>query len=451
MFNLQLPKRFPRNFFFKASGLALLSAITLFSCKEECSLADEIETNDYLLDEYAFFDPTDTLNVSVCDAEDIATLFMDKVGGIDNTFKSSGLHYSSRKTDVIPDDNMEPAIYVVNLEPEGFCVVSATKKTESILAYSDQGNFDLNNLPDGLAEWLSENVELIQFIRSCEPEGQMVPAVAVLGSGSGCGGNSSNGGGTNTGTKIDTETYGPLLKTEWGQDYPFNIMCPDNNCYNGDENCLAGCVAIAAAQIVRYYQPIMVYNFNPYYWNDMPNKKYPIKSDEFIRKDRGYLSMARLIHDIGVAVDMDYGCEGSRAEMEKIPGVLSNKFGFYYGGNYQELSNSKASPKLIDNIKHKQPVIMSGYRTKKLLGLVYRNRHAWVCDGYKKITHKKGNNVTGTEEYFHMNWGWGGKDNGWFTLDLKLYQSDNGYDENKGYIYKKSYITGIKYNPNSNL
>ena len=50
-----------------------------------------------------------------------------------------------------------------------------------------------------------------------------------------------------------------------------------------------------------------------------------------------------------------------------------------------------------------------------------------------------------------MNWGWGGKDNGWFTLDLKLYQSDNGYDENKGYIYKKSYITGIKYNPNSNL
>ena len=50
-----------------------------------------------------------------------------------------------------------------------------------------------------------------------------------------------------------------------------------------------------------------------------------------------------------------------------------------------------------------------------------------------------------------MNWGLAGEHNGWFTLDLKLFQSDNGDNENMGYIYKKRYITDIKLNPNADL
>lgn len=444
MVKLKLCKRFSGNFFFKAGGFALMSAITLFSCNDESMIAENNETNDYLLDEYAFFDPSDTLNITACEAEDIATAFMDEIGGVDNTFKSKGMRFSCRKTTVIPDDNREPALYAINLDPDGFCIVAATKKTETILAYSDQGKFELNNLPDGLAEWMAEKIEIIQDVRGeASIESVRIPKTPSEGSGM------QPLAGRETGDKCCVDTYGPLLKTEWGQDFPFSMMCPDNNCYAGDEYCKAGCVAVAAAQIVRYYQPFMVYNFNPYYWNDMPNTAFTNKTKEYIKKDKGFTSMARLIHDIGVAVDMDYGCESSRAETEKIPGVLSNKFGFFYGGNYQELSNSKATPKLINNIKHKQPVIMAGYRTKKLCGLVYENGHAWVCDGYKKVTYIKDNSVTGSWEYFHMNWGWGGKDNGWFSLDLKLYQSDGGYDEDKGYIYKKRYITDIKYNVNA--
>ena len=436
-------KKISRRFFAVANGCLLISAMVMSSCDnadEQLSVepAEEVET------EFAFFDPSDTLNITACEAEDIATAFMDEIGGVDNTFKSKGMRYSCRKTTVIPDNNREPALYAINLDPDGYCIVAATKKTETILAYSDQGKFDLNNLPDGLAEWMAEKIEIIQNVRGeASIESVRIPKTPSEGSGM------QPLAGRETGVKCYVDTYGPLLKTEWGQDYPFNMMCPDKKCYAGDKYCKAGCVAIAAAQIVRYYQPIMVYNFNPYYWNDMPNTANTYGTDESIRKDKGFTSMARLIHDIGVAVDMDYGCESSRAETEKIPGVLSNKFGFFYGGNYQELSNSKATPKLINNIIHKQPVIMAGYRTKKLCGLVYENGHAWVCDGYKKVTYIKDNNVEGSWEYFHMNWGWGGKDNGWFTLDLKLYQSDYGYDENKGYIYKKRYITDIKYNANA--
>ena len=437
MVKLKLCKRFSGNFFFKAGGFALMSAITLFSCNDESMIAENNETNDYLLDEYAFFDPSDTLNITACEAEDIATAFMDEIGGVDNTFKSKGMRFSCRKTTVIPDDNREPALYAINLDPDGFCIVAATKKTETILAYSDQGKFDLNNLPDGLAEWLVEKIEIIQETREEASISTIKPNIPP-----------KDGGflpvaGKEADDQYIIDTYGPLLKTEWGQEYPFNIMCPDKGCYIVDKCCKAGCVAIAAAQVIRYWEPSVSYNTHTYSWGKMPNTIYPTKSDNYIRHNIGYLSMANLIHDVGVAVGMDYDCEQSGAKSERIPDVLKQIFEFSDDCICEELTNSKAEPKLINNILRKQPVIMAGHRTKKLLGLVYQNGHAWVCDGYKKVTHKYKNEVVETNKYYHMNWGWGGTDNGWFTLDLKLYESDHKDKADKGYIYKRKYITNI--------
>ncbi|MBR2194638.1 MAG: Spi family protease inhibitor [Salinivirgaceae bacterium] len=218
MVKLKLCERFSRNFFFKASGLALITAITMFSCNDESPIVENNETNDYLLDEYAFFDPSDTLNITVCEAEDIATAFMDELGGIDNTFKSKGLRYSCRKTTVIPDENREPALYAINLDPDGFCIVAATKKTESILAYCDQGKFDFNNLPEGLAEWMIEKIEIIQETRGEASISTFNPNIPPKDSGM------LPNGKREADDQYIIDTYGPLLKTEWDQFSPYNYV-----------------------------------------------------------------------------------------------------------------------------------------------------------------------------------------------------------------------------------
>lgn len=425
---------------YAANRWLIITAFLFSSCDNSNYVPELFEKPDETEIEYTFFDPSDSLNITQCDAEEFASMFMDELGKTDNTFKAVGLHYSSRKTTIVPDNNNEPAVYVINLDPDGFCIVSATKKTETILAYSDQGKFDLNNIPSGLIDWLSEKVEVIQEIKNDHYDAQMMPAVPV---------NSSNATGGGNYTKTIVNAYGPLLKTKWGQGYPYNYLCP-GGCSESGGHCKAGCVAIAAAQIIRYWQPFMPYNFNPYYWNDMPNIAAYISENELL-KSNGYYSMARLIHDVGVAVDMDYGCGSSGAETPDIVDVFYRKYSFFYPGSYQELTNSKAKPKVIENIKNKQPVIMRGKDKKQTIINLLKNNingHCWVCDGYKKITRMKGNVVGSTQELFHMNWGWDGWCDGWFTMDLEFVESDSYYtnSENGKYVYKRGYILGIRAN-----
>ena len=49
---------------------------------------------------------------------------------------------------------------------------------------------------------------------------------------------------------LSTKKVGPLLTTEWHQDYPFNRYTP----IKGKKHAPAGCVPIAIAQVVNYHQ-----------------------------------------------------------------------------------------------------------------------------------------------------------------------------------------------------
>lgn len=78
--------------------------------------------------------------------------------------KSEGYTLSS-----IRDTNGEVAMYVINFADDaGFVVVSATKKYEPILAFSDKGNFNVNdeNMPDGVKQWKIDVVDVINKHKS---------------------------------------------------------------------------------------------------------------------------------------------------------------------------------------------------------------------------------------------------------------------------------------------
>lgn len=411
---------------------------------------DELTEN---VEEFAFFDPNNPLNVSSCDAEDVACAFMESDRG-DNNQKAINISYSVQELTVIPDENIEPAMYVINLDPDGFCIVSATKQIDPILAYCDEGTFDLENISPGLATWLYEEMEKIQYVRN--DTSYIAPEIVASV--------------WHKYTSInDKRRYaspnkviqqvglniGPLLKTNWHQGHPYNYYtkkaCPElnNTIYKGKYP--VGCVATAMAQVLKYYS----YPTKKYNWDEMENTY-----DGYATMDAGARSMAKMFIDIGEWLKMNYDCKGSETQTSYIPQILETEFNYTSGGTYQHLSTEEAEPLVKKEIFERRPVIMDGYGIREKKGILwwkhydYDDGHCWVCDGYKQLIHtnviRLGYNSVekySLQTFYHMNWGWGEigmksyDNNGWFSFsNIEIKEPE----EEGNYQYHRGYLTGFK-------
>jgi fibronectin type 3 domain-containing protein len=218
---------------------------------------------------------------------------------------------------------------------------------------------------------------------------------------------------------------GPLLTTSWDQGFPYNKFCP-----MGDGGrCVVGCVATAAAQILRYHSwppagsGSYCYNWpgdyscggsvgggelcadysDPYDWENMPNSC----GIECSTTEQD--ALAELNYEVGVAYDMQYGHCGSGAYMSGTGAILSTHF--RYLPTVQERSRSAYTAggwfsMIKTEINAGRPILygISGATSG----------HAIVCDGWRD---------TGGINQYHMNYGWGGPYTGWYVLD-DLYGSE---------------------------
>lgn len=110
--------------------------------------------------------------------------------------------------------------------------------------------------------------------------------------------------------------------------------------------------------------------------------------------------VANLLHDVGVSVHTAYGCSQSTASFSLIVPALQNMFGFNlcnleYRTYY---SDSLWINMLKGELDERRPVIYGGV---SLPG----KGHRFVIDGYNQ------------DNLFHVNFGWGGHLNGFYTLD----------------------------------
>lgn len=227
------------------------------------------------------------------------------------------------------------------------------------------------------------------------------------------------------GLKIDREetTVGPLLKTQWSQKYPFNKDCP--------EHFYAGCSTIAAAQIMFYYQFPQVSDFN---WSDIPQDINSSSNQgdlsKYVRKQLN----VRFLHTSFWGED-DYYAWTRPDDMEK--GLKKMGFHVYVKDHYAENIESEL-------LQRHRPVIMLGSSTNLSAlpePLCYiGDSHYWICDGYNRLTPKKllyftewqpngngqyiegwysitspGECIGTTYSFSHMNWGWRGNYDGWYT------------------------------------
>lgn len=196
------------------------------------------------------------------------------------------------------------AYYIYNIG-NGFVIVSADDRVEPILGYSTEGNFNMEDIPETMHEWLNNYTRAIeQIISNPEITNQETARKwrAII---------SANP----IGIQRNTPTVGPLLTTIWGQSPYFNALCPSNN----SGQAVTGCVATAMGQVIRYWRyPTHGIGSHSYVHND-----YGTLSADFANTTYNYDNMpntltansspaqineiATLLYHCGVSVDMDYG------------------------------------------------------------------------------------------------------------------------------------------------
>jgi hypothetical protein len=310
-------------------------------------------------------------------------------------------------------------LYIVNYKNnKGWLVISGDKRTEAILAYSNEGFFEPEKSNAGVAIWLDDLAEHIyalkqthegdtttadynlwQIIEAQQCMAAILPPTGDLNIGIGGSGGYWIVDHIVT-TPLPTTTKGPLLQTKWGQGSPWNTCVPWMRDYS--TRCHTGCVAVAGAQMLYYLHhkwgvPAAMYSTGYCIgWSDNGAYSYQFGFGNpttttwdqmaLSRNDYGGYTdnVAILMGYVGWSIDMKYKSDGSGADTDDLVGLFSNLGinSIYTGYN---------SSSVISSLNNNMPIILRAYRTKHDimflgidLGNWYENGHAWVADGYEK-------------------------------------------------------------------
>ena len=306
----------------------------------------------------------------------------------------------------------QAAYYVFNGTGNGYVIVAGDDRVPAVLGYSDQGTFDSQDIPEAMQELLEGYAAQIAAL----DEGATVAA------------HPSPGG-----------AIAPLLKCAWSQNNPYNILLP----FVDGKHAAVGCVATAMAQVMHYWRwPERTMAAIPAYKTEtlsisMPT--LPVTTLDWQNMDNTYettdtLSVrgkaaATLSLYCAQAVEMDFTKDGSSATITDIPAAMTNYFGYKAGARVYSRDNfttQQWEKMAYDELAAGRPVI---YRGSKSSG-----GHAFVCDGYD------GNGM------FHINWGWNGRSNGYFVLNVLNpdAQGTGSASGAYGYIYNQRLITGLE-------
>lgn len=321
-----------------------------------------------------------------------------------------------------------PHYYVFNIgATDGFVIVSGDDRTPAILGYADNGTIDEEIIPDGLRYLLDGYAEQMAWLDENDgSDGEYKP-------------NRAN---------VVRSPITPLIATRWDQEAPYNKLCPEIS----DELTVTGCVATTLAQLMYYHQwptaetPVFdsysiktknkeeedttvivpALSATTFSWSDM--------ALTYTDNDTGDAAdaVAELMRYCGSALRMRYGLSsngGSSSYSESIPYALKACFGYDGGVHHAYRANYSYADwvsLIYSELADGRPVALGGQATG--------GGHSFVCDGYD------------TDDYFHINWGWGGVSNGYFRLSLlnPYEQGIGGSSTLDGFSFSQDAVIGIQ-------
>jgi hypothetical protein len=307
----------------------------------------------------------------------------------------------------------KPAYYAFNINTNaGFVIVSADDAASPIIGYSTTSNFVVPEAYTTIAHWLAIRAKEIDNIQNLN----LIPSADIALDWTKYVTNNSTINQKRVNGNANTMSVGaqPLVQSTWNQSPNYNALCPGGS--------VTGCVATAMAQIMRYWNYPATgtgsssycdcssqgfsnnygtlsanYGATTYNWSNMPLGLNTHNTD-----------VATLNYHCGVSVNMDYAPAGSGAWViaSDNPICAQNSYVTYFGYdpitiqglNRSDYTDSSWTVLLKNDIDIGRPIQYVGDDPAE-------GGHTWVCDAYDQ------------NDFFHMNWGWGGSDNGYFLLN----------------------------------
>ena len=347
--------------------------------------------------------------------------------------------------------------YVFAAPEGGFALVSGDDCVKPVLAYSVNNRFVAEDMPANIRSFLEGYEREIRWwkrhssrdiptsplqVAGVEKESSLPGAWRELLDGA-------------VPPPVVSTAVAPLMTTTWNQSPYYNALCPTNG---GDaERAVTGCVATATAQVMKYHNhPATGYgshtysssrtvdgtqytynnltaNFGAttYQWSQMPNALTSASTTAQVN------AVATLMYHIGVADEMAYSPVASGANnaysssmkptsqaslmqyFKYRPDMANVERGFYSDAEYCALLRSE--------LDQQRPILYSGRDES--------GGHSFVLDGYDN------------NGYFHVNWGWGGSNDDYYTIGA-LNPGAGGTGGNATYTFNldNSVLIGIRPN-----
>lgn len=305
-------------------------------------------------------------------------------------------------------------LYVASLSPVGYMVLSADDALPPVIAYSYQNDLDsegrfLEILKHDITQRMANAGKLSPGIQSARRS-----LWEEMSSGTSC-------------RQVQAQQWPPdgttstggWLETNWTQSAPYNQMCPMDTVT--DTRSYVGCPATAMAQILNFHRTTNNTHFTDAddYYHNYAGRRFNIDDDFSLigfpsfpqlnvyldSLNAHYLNGPPVTNQDAAALSFACGVAATQVFTSAGSGTFSvnQAMDAYlrFGCTTAELlpdGDTNLYKRLAQNMKDTLPahlaVVDAGWTTG----------HNVVVDGYN------------TDNYFHVNFGWGGASNGWYQL-----------------------------------
>lgn len=287
------------------------------------------------------------------------------------------------------------AYYIVCCkDTTGYIIIAAdANASRRVLGFSEKSRWEEQTMPPALTEWLTELENAYTEVGNSkrrnirQHRGGIAP--------------------DDTPTRTSIE---PLLTCHWHQTSPYNDLAPVIT--DGNVKTVAGCVAIAAAQVAYYWRrdnpeatlrdtPTYIYGGAPVeevipkgslnHWDVMLDQ-YDASSSTEARA-----AAAQLCYVLGTTAYLNYANSTGGSIREASSALYSQYRIRSTYTNKSKYGQMDWEETLYDNLQKGWPLVCSGQGS---------GGHAFVCDGYDAKL-----------DLFHFNFGWGGIGDGYYPVD----------------------------------
>lgn len=300
----------------------------------------------------------------------------------------------------------QPAFYVFGRDGGGFVIIAGDDNVTPVLAISESNEFKTEGMPKNVKWWMDRMKVYVRTakIQSAEVRQQWASYIAT------------KDASVPAGSVIVQKTR---LTPEWNQGDPYNGLCPLDASSN---RTITGCVALAISEILSYqaknktemsitmpakgtgtvggysvtsgYVAPASYELTTNYdWDVIANFNAATASDEQKTK------LARLIADIGAIVEAAYSKNLTSANSFAVSMHMAKHFSFNKAAT-REMAAWYSNRQWINKLKAEIDL-----RPLYYFGTSPSGGHAFVFDGYGTYN---------AVDVFHVNFGWGGTNNGYY-------------------------------------